>query len=156
MLRVRKVTPADIESIVWLGAALRLESPEYRDMRYSPEKAAEFVAMAADAEVEHVAGWVAETQEGAVVGFILAYTTTHLFFDDTITWDGTLYLQPAQRGRNGRTVARLIGSYVDWAKQWGGPIKFGLTTNIETDRMEAMLQRYGFETTGRTLTYVRR
>lgn len=156
MLTIRAIEERDIGRIVTLGESLKHESPEYRGMRFAPGKAGRFVAQAADDSIDHVTGWVAVTEKDEVVGFIMGYTSTHIFFDDVITWDGTLYLQSRYRGTHGDIVARLIDLYIDWAKQWDGPIKFGLTTDIETGRLERMFHRRGFQTTGRILTYVRR
>jgi GNAT superfamily N-acetyltransferase len=154
-MQVRPIVLADMESLKWLGAALKQESPEYRGMTYSISKVEEFVTQAADEDVKHITGWVAVDEGGHIAGFMFAYTSEHIFFEDTIAWDGTLYLQPAHRGKHGSVVIQLIKNYVEWAEQWGGPIKFGLTTGIETERLEQMLQRFGFETTGKVLNYVR-
>jgi len=152
---IRPVTPADIPQLVVLGAALAAESPFYSALTYDADKTAAFIAEAADTTVTHITGWVSE-EDGAVIAFIMAYTSEHPFFSDTYAWDGTMYVAPEYRGKCRTTVSALVATYVEWASQWGGPIMFGVTTGINADGVEGLLQRHGFETVGRSMQYVRR
>ena len=150
---VRPIETKDIETMVWMGAALAQESPVYRTMKYGAEKTQAFLEDAADPGIEHIAAWVVEYEE-KIIGFMVGYTSEHPYFLDIISWDGTLYISPNYRGKARAAIRVMVEYYVEWAKKWDGPIKIGITTGIATDGVEKLLNRCGFKTTGKILDYV--
>ncbi len=155
MTVVRGLRHDDIETLIAFGRMLAYESPQYRQMTFSPGKTHSFLVKAADPEIKEKTGWVIE-QDGRLVGFLLALAGEHMFFQDTGTWDATLFVIPPFRGKVTRGVMEVIRRYIDWAEQWPGPIQFGITTEIGMESTEKLLAKAGFKTTGKVMQYVRR
>lgn len=138
---IREMAVDDIEMLVNLGANMHLES-DYRYTEYSPDKCRELGCAVINSG--HMLGLVS-IRQNEITGFFIGGISEHYFSKGLISSDILLYVNPEHRG--GLTGARLIKSYVKWAKCSGVPndsIRLDQTAGIAPKIVDRLYKKLGF------------
>lgn len=138
---IRRYQTTDFDRALALGHLMHKES-YYSFMEFSDKKVRElFDNSLRDENTYHFN--VAE-KDGEIVGFMFGIKHPHFFSDEEVSGDLFFYVRQDLRGS--MIGIRLIKGYMEWAKEQGvSYAQLGITTNINTDRTSALLERMGFE-----------
>lgn len=147
---IRHATATDIPRMVELGRAMHAEAPNFCGMRFDADRLAATIGAVIGNEVYGFAR-VAE-RDGEVIGGLVAMAAPHFFSPDLVACDLALFVAPEHRG--GIAVARLVAAYRDWGRALGVvKAQIGLMTGIETERVEALLNRLGARRVGLVMEF---
>lgn len=147
---IRRATSADIPRLVDLGRVMHAEAPNFCGMRFDAARLAATVGSVIGNEA-HGFARVAERND-LVIGGLVAVATPHFFSPDLVACDLALFVAPEHRG--GIAVARLVAAYRDWGRALGvAKVQIGLMTGIETERVEALLNRLGARRAGLVMEF---
>lgn len=155
---IRSATPADIDAMLALGAAVHAES-NFRDYGFDADLLRHDAGiMFAHPEMYFMA--VVEDGDG-IFGMYLGFLCRAFFSRDHVAYDMLLYVTPSRRG--GTAAARLIKAFEQWAWAAGAiDIRPGVTSGINPERTCLLYMALGYQqigyilrkehTHGRTLT----
>lgn len=138
---LRHMTEADIPSVVDLLREMHSESPNYRELLYSPRRVAETCreAMANGYAAVYVV-------DGEIVGVMGGMVYQPAFSRDLMASDYVLYLKPNNRGI---AAIRLVTDYIRWAKVQGAKIiSVGVTAGIDNEYVAKFYEDMGFRKSG--------
>lgn len=151
-LEVRRGTPADIDRMVELAAALHAEAPNYCDEPFEPEVLRRWLAhrMHGTLLVDDNAVFVAESA-GALVGALVGIVCDRPFNRQRFAAELTLYVRPESRG--GRALPALVGAFEAWARAQGASkATLGISTGIHVERTVRAYSRLGYTLDGHNAT----
>jgi len=139
---IRRITLADIPTIVAMGEQFVAESPHYALLTYDPKETTDLLHWFLD-HPDRLAILAADC--GEPIGFFLGYITTFAFSKAPLAQDTALYVCPARRGQIGR---RLIETYLDWAQPRAERIMLSETSGIAPEAFDRLARRCGFKRLG--------
>jgi len=144
---IRHATLKDIPALIELGKVMHAES-RYRVLPYLPSRVERtLLALMAGAGVVLVA-----EVDGEIVGGFMGTCAEHFFSSAKVAGDLAIFVAPDYRG--GLLGARLIKTFVDWAKEQGAKIiDTSVTTGVMTPKTEALFARLGGELVGSVFTW---
>jgi len=144
---LRIATEADLSALVEMGRSMHAESPRFRHLDFSAEKAARFaLALISSPEGRAV---IAE-KDGHIVGMFLGFVTEHYFGGDRMASDLALYVVPEERG--GTAGVRLIKDFEGWARETGAvECVIGVNTGLTVERTKGLLEKMGYAMSGVTM-----
>ena len=146
MASVRHALEADVPAMVELGRRMHAESPTYRELSYSPEKAAALGLRVVGTLLNPGGALVAEVN-GRIVGMLAGYVVEHWFSHDKVASDYVLYIDPEHRG--GMTAVRLIRAFERWAIAQGATVLLpGVSTGVKTEQTRDLYRALGYEPYG--------
>ena len=138
---LRHMTEADIPSVVDLLREMHSESPNYRELLYSPRRVAETCreAMGNGYAVVYVV-------DGEIVGVMGGSVYQPAFSAELTASDYVLYLKPDNRGI---AAIRMVTDYIRWAKARGVKvILVGVTAGIDNEYVAKFYEDMGFRKSG--------
>jgi L-amino acid N-acyltransferase YncA len=138
---IRPYRSSDREQCLHMGHLMHEES-YYKFMDFDDDKVAAWFE-ASTAPDSDVFVWVAE-EDGKLIGHMGAMCFPHFFTHQTISADMWFYVIPEKRGS--MSGVKLLKKYIEWSEQKN--VKFaqlGITTDINTDRTGALLERLGLK-----------
>lgn len=142
---IRQATLDDLPALINLGELMHAESPRFSSITFSPVRLGHTLARLVQSPMGFV--WVTETDEGEVVGAMVATAFQHWASDDLMTTDLALFLASDHRG--GTAAARLARKYHQWGRDLGAKlIQQGVTTGVHTDQTVQLLERLGMKRCG--------
>ena len=137
---IRPYQTTDFKRAMALGHMMHQES-YYSFMKMSEEKVRQLFEHSVGNDGVHFN--VAE-KDGEIVGFFYGLTHPHFFSEENVTGDLFFYVRKDLRGS--MIGVRLIKGFTDWSKKQNvSYAQIGITTNINTDRSSALLERMGYE-----------
>jgi len=142
---IRRMVEDDIEALTAIGAAMHLES-SYKHTEYSADKCKTLGENIISSP--HLLGLVSESG-GDINGFFIGVISEHYFSEALMSSDLLLYVIPDCR--NGLSGARLIKSYIEWAKESGVEpcnIQLGQTAGIDPAIVDRLYKKLGFHPSG--------
>lgn len=140
---VREATMHDLNRLVELGRSMFGESKK-KKYNFNDEKLKNVIHYL----IKEPSGivFVAVEKEEIIGGFV-GNVIQHWYGDDTYSTDFALYITPEKRG--GIMAMRMLKRYIAEAKKRNvDEICIGTTTGIETEMVERLYERMGFERDG--------
>lgn len=129
-----------------MGRLMHGESPRFRPLPFSQEKAQQLI----EALIARGGAFVADIG-GTLVGMFGGVVVEHFFSTTKMACDVVLYVTPEYRGT--RIAPRLVHAFERWAIEAGADeLVLGVSTGIEADRTASLYERLGYERSGITLT----
>lgn len=141
---IRTATFDDVPDLVELGRAMHAESPRYREMTFDADRLAETLhgVIAAGGFAR-----VVQTEDGSLVGGLVAVLVPHWASDDLTSCDLALFMAPEARGSI--APARLLNQYAQWARDRGArQIMLGVMTGVSVPQTVALCERLGWRQAG--------
>ncbi len=140
-MKIAPMTKDDIPALVNMGRLMHEESA-YAWLPFSAEKCKElghFILGNPETQCCFVA------HAPCPIGMIAGYLTDYWFGAGKLAQDRFWYVAPSHRG--GSAGMRLMATWVEWARD-ADEICNGVSTEIDTERTGALLERLGFRKVG--------
>ena len=154
MAEVRRATPADLDELLEMGAAMHAESPAYRDEPFEPDIVRRWLMqrMSSTLLVDDSAVFVAMGPDG-ITGVMIGFVADRWFNRRRFAAELILYVRPQHRG--GRTLPRLVQAFEAWARAQGASkATIGTSTGIHAQRTVHTYGRLGYTLDGHNATKV--
>ncbi len=144
-MQIRPAQPHDLVQLLEMGRLMHAESPRFRPVPFSTEKAQQLIEQL----ISRGGAFVAEV-DGALVGMFGGVVFEHFFSTTKMAADVVLYVTPEYRG--GSLAARLVHAFERWAIEAGADeLVLGVSTGIEAERTAGLYERLGYERSGISL-----
>lgn len=141
---IRNATRDDLPMLVELSRAMVAESPRYSRLTFAPHKLEHLFGALIDSPDGFV---MVSDVEGQLVGIMAAMVTEHWMAQERMASDFGLFIEPDYRG--GTSAARLVRSYVEWARTRGAAeITLGISTDVHADQTSRFYQTLGLRQFG--------
>lgn len=142
MADIRRATPADIEALLAMAAAMHAESPRYRSMQFNPEKLRNLAQAITSAPHEEATILVAAAG-GEILGMFVGLIAQRWFGDDRFATDLAVYVKPEHR--RGGLFFRLVRAAEEWATGHGiEDLDIGVSTDVHTEETVHAYLRMGY------------
>jgi RimJ/RimL family protein N-acetyltransferase len=148
MAELRRATHDDLAALVALAQAMHLESPRFSIYPFLPERFHQTMATVLD--FEHGFVVVAEV-EGRLMGAFAGLASPHFACDVLQAQDIGLFIAPEHRG--GTLAARLVRSFLEWARSINAEPTIGINTGVAPERTAQLLTALGAKQSGTNWTW---
>ena len=144
----RRATAEDIPYITDVSLREVPKMPHYAGVRMSRAHVERFLTLAIIDYNTYLVS-VLISPENKPVGFGVAYCVPLIFSDEKASHDIFLYIEPPWRSF--KNAGKAYKMYKDWAVERGATlIGASHTAGYESDAMDLLLRRHGFERIGAT------
>lgn len=134
-----------MESVTALARAMHAEAPVYRSYAFDPERVRGLCLNCLN--VPEWVCFVAEGDDGSVIGFTAGVLVPTIFGPDTFVEDVGFYVHPAWRGTS--AAVRMVRMLEGWAQIMGASaLRIGVTTGTNPGPTGRFLSRFGYDLTG--------
>ena len=138
---IRSATNSDIPALTCMAEVMHAESPRLSRIPFSAAK----VSRLFSSLIALPDGLVLVVEVGGViVGGVAAVVSEHWFSDEKVATEFGIFLMQEHRG--GLAAARLVRSYIDWARTHGvGPgwVKIGISTGVHQEKTAELYEALG-------------
>lgn len=141
---IRTATRNDIPALIALGASMYQESRYAENSPFDALKCADL----ADHLINADAGCVLVAEHnGQIIGWLAGGIGEQWFLHQLMAFEYGVFISPNHRG--GSAGARLVKSFMAWAKDHGAAvINMGITTGVHEERTGELYSRLGLSRTG--------
>ncbi|MBI5329540.1 MAG: GNAT family N-acetyltransferase [Betaproteobacteria bacterium] len=144
-MKIRLAEKADAAAVLALGRLMHEES-RFRAYPLNPVKSMQLF----DELLGHPGRAIlllAVQEDGAVTGMLGGYLTGLFFADAVVAQEQVFYVHPEARG--GAAALKLLLAFRAWTeKQGAAEIHIGVSSGIDLDRFDRLMQRLGFTCSG--------
>lgn len=141
---IRAATRDEIPALIALGASMYQESRYAENSPFDALKCADL----ADHLISADAGCVLVAEHnGQIIGWLAGGIGEQWFSRQLMAFEYGVFISPHHRG--GSAGARLVKSFMAWAKEHGAAvINMGITTGVHEERTGELYSRLGLSRTG--------